>query len=65
MWDLRSRFSSETLNNIYQVTAVCFNNGSELVMTGGLDNMIKVQLLNGEAVKDCDELFSLLDMGFT
>ena len=51
MWDLRSRFSSETLNNIYQVTAVCFNNGSELVMTGGLDNMIKVQLLNGEAVK--------------
>lgn len=42
VWDLRSRYSSQTFNNIYQVTSVCFGDSSEQVISGGIDNIIKI-----------------------
>lgn len=42
IWDPRKKGQAVTLNNTYQVTAVSFNDTSEQVITGGIDNDIKV-----------------------
>lgn len=42
IWDPRKRNAVHTLNNQYQVTAVCFNDTGEYVISGGIDNDIKV-----------------------
>jgi Prp8 binding protein len=42
IWDLRSRFPVQTLQSTYQVTCVSFNTASDLLLTGGLDNVVKV-----------------------
>lgn len=42
VWDPRKKGQAVTLNNTYQVTAVSFNDTSEQVITGGIDNDIKV-----------------------
>ncbi|XP_065222784.1 U5 small nuclear ribonucleoprotein 40 kDa protein [Planococcus citri] len=42
IWDPRMRGQATTLNNTYQVTAVCFNDTAEYVISGGIDNDIKV-----------------------
>lgn len=42
IWDPRVRSQVTTLNNTYQVTAVSFNDTAEYVISGGIDNDIKV-----------------------
>lgn len=42
VWDPRVRNQVTTLNNTYQVTAVSFNDTAEYVISGGIDNDIKV-----------------------
>lgn len=42
IWDPRKRNAAHTLDNRYQVTAVCFNDTGEYVISGGIDNDIKV-----------------------
>lgn len=42
IWDPRKKGQAVTLNNTYQVTSVTFNDTSEQVITGGIDNDIKV-----------------------
>jgi Prp8 binding protein len=47
VWDPRKRGGDAvtTFNNNYQVMSVCFNDTADQVITGGLDNEIKVILL--------------------
>lgn len=42
VWDARKRFAIHTLDNAFQVTAVCFNDTAECLISGGIDNDIKV-----------------------
>lgn len=44
VWDPRKRGGDAvtTFNNNYQVMSVCFNDTADQVITGGLDNEIKV-----------------------
>lgn len=42
VWDGRKRYAIHTLDNSFQVTAVCFNDTAEYVISGGLDNDVKV-----------------------
>lgn len=47
VWDPRKRGGDAvtTFNNNYQVMSVCFNDVADQVITGGLDNEIKVLFL--------------------
>lgn len=42
IWDPRKRNAAYTLDNKFQVTAVCFNDTGEYAITGGIDNDVKV-----------------------
>lgn len=42
IWDPRKKYAVHTLDNKYQVTAVCFNDTGDNAITGGIDNDIKV-----------------------
>jgi Prp8 binding protein len=42
IWDARKKFVCSTLENEYQVTAVCLNDTAEQVISSGIDNDIKV-----------------------
>lgn len=42
IWDPRQKNQVTTLNNTYQVTAVTFNDTAEYVISGGIDNDVKV-----------------------
>lgn len=42
IWDPRKKHVLHTLDNKYQVTAVCFNDTGEYVISGGIDNEVKV-----------------------
>lgn len=42
IWDSRRKLSIQTLQNMYQVTSVCFSDTAEQVISGGIDNDIKV-----------------------
>lgn len=42
LWDTRSKTPSSSYQNVYQVTAVQFNDTAEQILTGGIDNDIKV-----------------------
>ena len=42
IWDPRQKNQATTLNNTYQVTAVTFNDTAEYVISGGIDNDVKV-----------------------
>lgn len=42
--DIRKRDPVTTLQNVYQITAVTFNDTAEQVIGGGIDNDIKVVL---------------------
>jgi Prp8 binding protein len=44
MWDTRKREAVTTLQNTYQLTAVTFNDTSEQVVSGGIDNDLKVRV---------------------
>lgn len=49
LWDSRRRHCVKTLNSKYQVTAVCFNEKADNIMSGGIDNHIKMwDLKHGE-----------------
>ncbi|XP_032667423.1 U5 small nuclear ribonucleoprotein 40 kDa protein [Odontomachus brunneus] len=50
VWDPRKHNECCTLNNTYQVTAVTFNDTTEQVISGGIDNDIKVWDLRKNAV---------------
>lgn len=42
LWDSRKRGCQQTFQNIYQVTSVTFNDTAEQIISGGIDNFIKV-----------------------
>jgi Prp8 binding protein len=42
LWDIRQKSVSQTFSNIYQVTAVCFNDSGDQIASGGIDNDIKI-----------------------
>src|SRR6185437_10753793 len=42
LWDIRTRHSTGTLQHKFAVTAVSFNDAADQVLTGGIDNVIKV-----------------------
>ena len=42
VWDPRQRRATHTFSNIYQVMAVTFNDTSDQIISGGLDNDIKI-----------------------
>ncbi|TRY72088.1 hypothetical protein TCAL_12366 [Tigriopus californicus] len=42
VWDQRKRNSVQTLNSMYQVTAVTFNDTAEQVISAGIDNQVKI-----------------------
>ena len=42
LWDIRQKNATQTLNNTYQVTTVTFNDTSDQLFSGGIDNEIKV-----------------------
>lgn len=50
LWDARKRYAVHTFDSGYQVTAVCYNDTAETVITGGLDNDLKVWDLRTNAV---------------
>lgn len=43
VWDGRKKQSTHIFQNNYQVTACTFNDTAEQVITGGIDNDIKVR----------------------
>jgi len=55
VWDPRKRGGDAvtTFNNNYQVMSVCFNDTADQVITGGLDNEIKVLLLLSSSPHGC------------
>lgn len=42
VWDARKRYTVHSIDNSYQVTAVCFNDTADCLISGGIDNDIKV-----------------------
>lgn len=42
LWDARKKGCQQTFQSTYQVTAVSFNDTAEQVISGGIDNDIKV-----------------------
>merc|ERR1712002_133256 len=42
LWDTRSKTPVSSFQNVYQVTAVQFNDTAEQILTGGIDNDVKV-----------------------
>lgn len=42
LWDIRKKGAIHTFQNTYQVLAVTFNDTSDQIMSGGIDNDIKV-----------------------
>lgn len=45
LWDIRKKGAIHTFQNTYQVLAVTFNDTSDQIMSGGIDNDIKVLTL--------------------
>lgn len=45
LWDIRKKGAIHTFQNTYQVLAVTFNDTSDQIMSGGIDNEIKVLAL--------------------
>lgn len=44
LWDIRKKAAIQTFQNTYQVLAVTFNDTSDQIISGGIDNDIKVRL---------------------
>jgi Prp8 binding protein len=69
IWDPRKRGGDAvtTFNNNFQVMAVCFNDTADQVITGGLDNEIKVftYILNSLSIISIIVKLNLSDLGFT
>ncbi|NWR25153.1 SNR40 protein, partial [Emberiza fucata] len=42
LWDIRKKAAVQTFQNTYQVLAVTFNDTSDQIISGGIDNDIKV-----------------------
>ena len=45
LWDIRKKAAIQTFQNTYQVLAVTFNDTSDQIISGGIDNDIKVRFL--------------------
>lgn len=43
LWDIRKKGAIHTFQNTYQVLAVTFNDTSDQILSGGIDNDIKVR----------------------
>lgn len=50
VWDPRQKAQLTTFNNTYQVTAVCFNDTADYVISAGIDNDIKMWDLRKNAL---------------
>lgn len=51
LWDIRKKGAIHTFQNTYQVLAVTFNDTSDQILSGGIDNDIKVspkEMLNAQ-----------------
>ena len=44
LWDSRKKVPVKSFQSMYQVTAVSFNDTAEQILSGGIDNDIKVNL---------------------
>jgi Prp8 binding protein len=42
IWDRRKRTPVNSVNNTYQVTAVSFSEAGDQVISGGIDNLVKI-----------------------
>ena len=42
LWDTRKKGAAQSFQNTYQVTSVCFSDTGEQIMSGGIDNDVKV-----------------------
>jgi len=51
VWDRRKRTPAHTVNNVYQVTSVTYGDSMDSVISGGIDNVVKV-----EKAYVCDQL---------
>lgn len=45
VWDPRKKTEIHTLDSLYQVTAVTFNDTAEQIISAGIDNDVKVNFL--------------------
>jgi len=43
LWDTRVKRCVDSIQNRWQVTAVCFDDNAQNIFHGGLDNKIKVR----------------------
>ncbi|KAI9025926.1 WD40-repeat-containing domain protein [Phycomyces nitens] len=50
LWDSREKEATQTFEDKYQVTSVCFSDAGDMVYSGGLDNEIKVWDLRKRAI---------------
>ncbi|KAH8246463.1 hypothetical protein KR026_006852, partial [Drosophila bipectinata] len=50
IWDARKKHAVHTLESPFQVTAVCFGDTGEQVITGGIDNELKIWDIRKQAV---------------
>ena len=67
VWDTRRRHAIKTLQLTYQVTAVCFDDTTQHVITGGIDNDIKVWNLQNEklAMDLCGHTDTITDLSLS
>lgn len=42
LWDRRKKTAVQTFQNVYPVTAVCFDDKASQIVSGGVDNIVKV-----------------------
>lgn len=45
VWDARKKGTLHTFQDTYQVTSVTFNDTAEQIISGGIDNVIKVRII--------------------
>ncbi|MGH0137055.1 UNVERIFIED_CONTAM: hypothetical protein FKN15_028225 [Acipenser sinensis] len=57
LWDIRKKAAVHTFQNTYQVLSVTFNDTSDQIISGGIDNDIKVMMWN--VYGDCDNFATL------
>lgn len=67
IWDQRKKDAVNKFECTYQVTSVTFNDTSEQILSGGIDNDIKVNLIGPKFVQKLGSylVLSFLGLGFT
>lgn len=61
LWDIRKKGAIHTFQNTYQVLAVTFNDTSDQIMSGGIDNDIKVLTLEFHGTIRMSQVLGVVD----